>query len=57
VEKGVKLVINSDAHSVRHMDYLKFGVAQTRRGWVKREDVASAWPIDKFLKKLKNNGK
>jgi len=39
------------------MDYLKFGVAQTRRGWVKREDVASAWPIDKFLKKLKNNGK
>ena len=57
VEKGVKLVINSDAHSVRHMDYLKFGVAQARRGWAKREDVANAWPIDKLFKKLKNNGK
>jgi len=57
VEKGVKLVINSDAHSVRHMDYLKFGVAQARRGWAKREDVANAWPIDKLFKKLKNDRK
>ena len=53
VDKGVRLVINSDAHSVRHMDYLKLGVAQARRGWAKREDVANAWPIDKLFEKLK----
>jgi len=57
VEKGVKLVISSDAHSVRHMDYLKLGVEQARRGWAKRENVVNAWPIDKLFEKLKNNGK
>ncbi|MBI2351732.1 MAG: DNA polymerase/3'-5' exonuclease PolX, partial [Deltaproteobacteria bacterium] len=39
VQAGVKLVIDSDAHSVNHMRFLEFGVAQARRGWAEKDDV------------------
>lgn len=54
VEAGVKLVIDSDAHSVLHFKYFDLGVAQARRGWATRVDVLNTLPCDKFLKKLKN---
>ena len=53
VERGVKLSIDSDAHSVRHLDYLKFGVAQARRGWAERKNIVNAWPVEEMLKKIK----
>jgi len=52
-EAGVKLVINSDAHSADHLHYLEFGIAQARRGWVEKKDVINAWPEEKMLKMLK----
>jgi DNA polymerase (family 10) len=53
VLRGVKLSIDSDAHSIRHLDYLKFGVAQARRGWAERKDIVNAWPAEELLKKIK----
>ncbi len=53
VERGAKLSIDSDAHSVRHLDYLKFGVAQARRGWAERKNIVNAWPVEEMLKKIK----
>ncbi|MFA4999263.1 MAG: DNA polymerase/3'-5' exonuclease PolX [Parcubacteria group bacterium] len=53
VERGVKLAIDSDAHSVRHLDYLKFGVAQARRGWAERKNIVNAWPVDECLKRIR----
>lgn len=38
-EKGLKLVISSDAHSVTELDVMRFGVDQARRGWLSAEDV------------------
>ena len=52
-EAGVKLVISSDAHSIQHLFYLEFGIAQARRGWVEKKDVINAWPLEKMLKMLK----
>jgi len=54
VEAGVKMSIDSDAHSPTHFPYLEYGVAQARRGWAERKDIINAWPLDKmksFLKK------
>ena len=31
VEAGVKLVIDSDAHSINHIRFLEFGIAQARK--------------------------
>jgi DNA polymerase (family 10) len=53
VEAGVKLVIDSDAHSVNHMRFLEFGVAQARRGWARKKDVINTLPQKDFLKSLK----
>ncbi|MBI1993489.1 MAG: DNA polymerase/3'-5' exonuclease PolX [Deltaproteobacteria bacterium] len=53
VAAGVKLVIDSDAHSINHMRFLEFGVAQARRGWAEKKDVINTRPLKEFLKALK----
>jgi DNA polymerase (family 10) len=53
VSAGVKLVIDSDAHSVNHLHFLHFGIATARRGWAQRSDVLNAKPLKGFLRSLK----
>lgn len=38
-DAGVRLAIDSDAHSVVEFDNLRFGVGQARRGWIEKGDV------------------
>jgi DNA polymerase (family 10) len=38
-ERGVRCAINPDAHSVRGLQDLWFGVEVARKGWLTREDV------------------
>jgi len=53
VKKGVKLVIDSDAHHPIHYAYLMFGVGQARRGWATQQDILNSLPVDKLLSALK----
>ena len=53
VNAGVKLVIDSDAHSTNHIRFLDFGIAQARRGWAEKKDVINTRPLKEFLKCLK----
>ena len=39
VELGVNLVINTDAHYLTHLDYMRFGIATAQRGWVTKDNV------------------
>ncbi len=55
VELGVKMAIDTDAHSIHHLSYLEYGVAQARRGWAKRSDIINAHPLEKMLKLIKKN--
>jgi DNA polymerase (family 10) len=52
-EAGVKMAIDSDAHAAEHFGYLKYGVAQARRGWAEREDIVNSHPLEKMLSLLK----
>jgi DNA polymerase (family 10) len=52
VEKGVKMVIDTDAHSVLHLGFLDLGVSQARRGWTKKEDILNTLPVEKLQKFL-----
>jgi DNA polymerase (family 10) len=56
VQNGVKLTIDSDAHSVNHVQYLSFGVDQARRGWATKQDVLNTKPLKAFLAALKDRG-
>lgn len=53
IKKGVKLIINTDAHSIQNLDFMEFGVAQARRGWAKKENVLNTLPWKALEKRLK----
>lgn len=38
-EEGVRVAVNSDAHSTADFDNLRFGIGQARRGWLEAKDV------------------
>jgi DNA polymerase (family 10) len=52
-ELGVKVAINTDAHSVRGLATMRYGVEQGRRAWLERKDVLNAMPLESFRKWLK----
>ena len=54
LEAGVKLSIDSDAHSKSHFRHLEFGIAQARRGWATKKDIVNTKPVKEFLSLLKN---
>ncbi len=51
-EKGVKIAISTDAHSTAHLEWMKFGVATARRGWIEPRDVINTMPLTRLLKLL-----
>ena len=53
IQNGCKLAIDSDAHDRSQMHFVKFGIAQARRGWAKEKDIINTLPVEKFLKSLK----
>jgi DNA polymerase (family 10) len=53
VRAGVKMAVDSDAHSSAHFAYLEYGIAQARRGWAEKKDIINAWPLEKMLKMIK----
>jgi DNA polymerase (family X) len=44
-EAGVLVSIATDAHRAQELDNLRFGVGQARRGWLEKEDVLNARPL------------
>ena len=51
-EAGVKLVIDTDAHRVQELDFMRYGVDQARRGWCTVHDVANACHLTGLRKLL-----
>jgi DNA polymerase (family X) len=44
-EKGVKCVINPDAHAVDRLQELWFGIGVARKGWLTKGDVVNTLPL------------
>jgi DNA polymerase (family 10) len=51
-EKGVKCVINPDAHAVDRLQELWFGIGAARKGWLTKEDVVNCLPLGKIEREL-----
>ena len=43
-ELGIQIAINTDAHTVGQLDYMRFGVSVARRGWLTPADVLNTQP-------------
>jgi DNA polymerase (family X) len=52
-DQGVRCAINPDAHSVRGLQDLWFGIAIARKGWLTREDVINCLPIGEIAAVLR----
>jgi DNA polymerase (family 10) len=52
-DRGVRVVISTDAHSTRGLNAMHYGVSMARRGWLEKRDVINALPLEKFLAALR----
>ncbi len=50
---GVRILVDSDAHSARNFELLRYGIATARRAWLTKDDVANtrSWPEFAALRK------
>ena len=51
-DRGVLIAINTDAHSIKDFDNLRFGIGQGRRGWLKKNDVLNTRPLGELRRLL-----
>ena len=51
-EKGVKCVIDPDAHRAERLQDLWFGIGIARKGWLTKEDVVNCLPLGKIEQAL-----
>jgi DNA polymerase (family 10) len=54
-ERGLKIVINCDAHHTSHFEKIKYGVLQARRAWLTKADVLNTLPLKDFKKAISRN--
>ena len=54
-DRGVRIVIDSDAHSPTALSNVRWGVAVARRAWLQAEDVLNTRPLDEFRGMLRRN--
>lgn len=48
-ERGVKLVISTDAHNRYQLRYMDFGIGVARRAWAEPRDAINTMPLKKLL--------
>lgn len=51
-ENGVPVAIGTDSHSVRHLEYLEFGIITARRGWLEKSEVLNTFGKDEMRERL-----
>jgi DNA polymerase (family 10) len=54
-QRGVPIVISSDAHSRHALTYLRWGVMTGRRAWLQAADVLNTRPFDEFRASLRRH--
>jgi len=52
-ERGVKVVISTDAHTAGNLSFIRYGVTMARRGWLEKKDVINTLPVAEFLGALR----
>jgi len=52
-QRGVKIVISTDAHTTGGLRAMKYGLLTARRGWIEKKDVINTLPLNEFLAALR----
>jgi DNA polymerase (family X) len=54
-EQGVKIVINTDAHSIDHLSFMEMGVGTAIKGWLEKDRVLNTYEAKDLVAFLKRN--
>lgn len=46
---GIPIVISTDAHTIAHLDFMRFGVSVARRAWLTPGDILNTRPLKQLL--------
>ncbi|MGH9355351.1 MAG: hypothetical protein ACRD10_04405 [Terriglobia bacterium] len=52
-DRGMKVIISTDAHAPAHLAFMRYGVATARRGWMERDGVLNTLPPEQLLASLR----
>ena len=52
-DRGVKFVVGPDAHRIRGLGNIPYGVGVAAKGWLRSEDILNCLPLGDFLKCLR----
>ncbi len=52
-DKGMKVIISTDAHHPEHLKFMRYGVMTARRAWMEKKDVLNTYPPEKLLAALR----
>ncbi len=52
VKNGVKMIINSDTHSLEEMNLMKYGVSVARRGWAEKKDILNTLSYNQIINEI-----
>ncbi len=52
-EAGVKIMINTDAHAIEHLEFMETGASAGRKGWLRPETIVNTWSTEKLLSFLR----
>ncbi|NTW05354.1 MAG: DNA polymerase/3'-5' exonuclease PolX [Peptococcaceae bacterium] len=55
VDFGVKIAVNTDSHSIKHLDEMEYGIAVARRARLRPEDVINTLNLEPLLNVFNNN--
>lgn len=51
-ERNVRFVLGTDSHSIHHLDFMRFGIATARRGWLEKKDILNTLPVKDIEKMI-----
>jgi DNA polymerase (family 10) len=52
-DRGMKIIISTDAHDPQHFKLMRYGVITARRGWMEKSGVLNTLPPQKLLSSLR----
>ncbi|MBN2066797.1 MAG: DNA polymerase/3'-5' exonuclease PolX [Candidatus Thermoplasmatota archaeon] len=44
-DRGITCVLGTDAHSIKNLSFMHFGIATARRGWLEKKDILNTYSL------------
>jgi len=52
-DAGVQIAVNTDAHSIKELDFIEWGLNQARRAWLEAGDVLNTLSLPQLKRALR----